>query len=178
MNKKFSIYDSPFSEETKKIKRNVLVASCVCIFISMTNQLPTSFVLWGADFDVKQQTIVGWLLFSITSYFYIHFLSNAGIEIAKWIQPFYIGIVKRNKLLKHPAYDATDWMNILKPYDENSIEYISALAENEAKEYVDKKLKYLFGLIYLKLVTEVLVPLLVGAFGLVSLLMLINFSQN
>ena len=178
MNKKFSIYDSPFSEETKRIKRNVLVASSICIFIGLTNQLPASFTLWGAEFDTKQQIMVGWFLFSVTAYFYIYFVSNAGIEIAKWIQPFYIGVVKRKKLLKHPAFDETDWMSFLQPYDEHSIEHITALAENEAEIYVKKRLRYLYGLIYLKLITEALVPLLIGAFGLIELLILICNSYN
>ena len=108
MKNTFSIYDSPLSEETKRIKRNLLIASCVCIFISMTNQLPTTFSLWGAQFDTKQQEIVGWLLFSITLYFYLHFIAVAGIEISKWIQPFYEAVITRNRLIKNPEFDNTD----------------------------------------------------------------------
>ena len=174
MNKSFSIYESPFSEDTKKTRRNVLIASCVCIFIGMTNQLPSSFSLWGATFDSNQQTIVGWLLFSVTLYLYLHFLAVAGLEVAKWIRPFYEGVVTKNKLQKHAAFDETDWLELFEEDNMDELEYIKQMAKEEAKFHVQKKLRYLYGLVYLQLTIELLVPVLLGAFGLIKLVILIN----
>jgi len=178
MNKEFSIYDSPLSEDTKKIRRNLLIASSLCIFISITNHLPSSFALWGAKLDANQQPIVGWFIFSITAYLYLHFFASAGVEIAKWFQPFYEGIVEKRKLLKHPAFDETDWMEFLGPDDPHDLENVKKMAKSEAKAFVEKKLRHLYKLIYLKLTMEAVLPVLVGGYALIKLVLLLNNVSN
>ena len=135
----------------------------------MTNQLPSSFALWGAKFNSNQQSVVGWLIFSTTAYLYLHFIAVAGVEIAKWIQPFYEAVVAKRKLLKHPEIDETDWMDILSPDEKQDVEQFAKMAKKEAYLYVQKKLRYLYGLIYLQLIIEAVVPIIIGAFGLIKL---------
>ena len=166
MNDIFSIYDSPFTDETKKLRRNLLIASSVCIFISMTNHLPTSFALWGAKFDSQQQTVVGWLLFFITLYLFLHFFASACVELAKWIQPFYEGIVAKKRILQHPDYDKTDWEEFLR---EDEPADIIESAKKYAHIHVEKRLKHLYNFIYLKLVIEIFIPVAIGIFGLLTL---------
>lgn len=170
MNKKFSIYDSPLSDETKKIRRNTLISSSICIFIGMTHQLPCSFALWGAKFTSAQQTTIGWLLFSITLYLFLHLIASAGIEIAKWVQPFYEAIITKRSLLRHPAFDETDWMKLFRG---DNIHDIEKEAKSEARLHVQRRLRHLYNLIYLKLIIEIILPLVVGATGLVMLISLI-----
>ncbi len=170
----FTIYDSPFSEDTKKIRRNLLVASCICIFIGITNQLPSSFALWGAKFNADQQPLVGWFIFSVTVYLYLHFIAAAGVEIAKWVQPFYEGVIEKKKLLQHPAFDETDWIEFLGSDDHHDLEQVQKMAKAEAKIYVQKRLRHLYSLIYLQLAIEALIPIFVGAYALIDLFLLVN----
>ncbi len=169
MNKNPSIYDSPFSEDTKKIRRNLLIASSISIFIGMTNQLPSTFALWGAKFDSDQQTTVGWLLFSANFYLYLQFIATAGVEIAKWLQPFYEKVIVRKKLMQHPAFDETDWLDYFDFDDDEDLEKVKAMAKTQAETYVKNKLRHLYGLIYLQLIMDALIPLLLGAFALAKL---------
>jgi hypothetical protein len=173
MNNAFSIYDSPFSEETKKLRRNLLFASSVCIFIGLTNHLPSSFGLWGAKFDTQQQTVISWLLLSLTLYHFLHFFASASIELAKWIQPFYEGLVAKKRALKHPDYDETDWEELLRE-DDPDPEGIVAFAKIHAQIHVEKRLRYLYNFIYLKLFIEILLPIAIGIFGLINIASEIN----
>ena len=174
----FSIYDSPLSEDTKKVRRNLLISSCICIFISMTNELPSSFALWGAKFNLSQQLTVGWLLFSVTTYLFLHFFTAAGVEVARWIQPFYEGVVTKKKLLEHPAFDETDWIEFLRPENSQDKKEIEKATVSEAKIYVSKRLRYLYNLIYLQLTIEILLPIIIGLVGMYNLFMLVNNVQN
>jgi hypothetical protein len=121
MNKDFSIYDSPFSDETKRIRRNSLLASGLCLFIGLTGELPEKFALFGVTFSSAQQNTLGWFIFSVSLYFFVHFMSVACVEIARWIHPFYAGVLARRKLLKHPAFDITDFVNVGGPIDKHDI---------------------------------------------------------
>jgi len=172
------MYDSPFSEDTKKIRRNLLIASCICIFIGMTNQLPSTFALWGAKFNAEQQHIVGWFIVSVTAYLFLHFIAVAGVEIAKWVQPFYEGVVEKKKLLQHPAYDETDWIELFGPEDPHDLDQVEKIAKSEAKQHVQKRLRHLYSLIYLQLFMEAVIPVAVGAFALIKLsLLVVNVSS-
>lgn len=173
MNKQFDIYNGPLSEDTKKIRRNLLIASCVCVFIGISEQLPTSFALWGAKLDSNQQPLIGWFIFTITSYLYLHFISSAGVEIAKWIQPFYESLREKEKLLKHPAFDETDWIELLDSDDPHNIEHVQKMATAEARYYVSNKLRHLYRLIYIQLAIEAIAPIIIGGYALIVLAVLI-----
>jgi hypothetical protein len=170
MKNTFSIYDSPFSDETKRLRRNVIFASSICIFIGMTRHLPSSFALWGAQFSSAQQTTIGWLLFSITLYLFLHFFASACIEVAKWAQPFYEGVVAKKNILRHPEYDETDWMELFR--DDEPADVVES-AKNQAHIHVTKKLRHLYNFVYLKLFIEVLLPVAIGAIGLTKLALLL-----
>ena len=55
----FTIYESPFSDETKKLRLNSLLASMLCLFIGLTKQLPSQFSFLGIKFTSAQQGLVG-----------------------------------------------------------------------------------------------------------------------
>ncbi len=83
MSKKFSIYDSPFSDETKTLRRNSLIASGLSLFIGLTNELPKQFSLLGVSFNSEQQETMSWFIFAVAAYLFLHFLSVGGVEFAK-----------------------------------------------------------------------------------------------
>ena len=174
MNKEFSIYDSPFSDETKKLRLNSLLATGLCLFIGITGELPEKFALFGVSFTSAQQNILGWFIFSVAAYIFLHFTSLAAIEIAKWIQPFCVYVLTKRELLKHPAFDETDFMNIPGPYNDQDRNEIAAAAEEESEWKVQKVLKFLYNLVYLKLAIEILAPFIIGVWGLFKLLQLIT----
>ena len=170
-----SLYTSPLSEETKIIRRNNLFASSVCIFIGMTNELPTSFALWGATFTPEQQTTVGWLLLSVTAYLFIHFLSLASIEVAKWIQPFYEHSVTKKELMHLPNYnhDVTDWVGILGAADKDVDAAVVEEIKENSRSHVENRLKYFYKFVYLRLFIEVIFPIIISLSGLYLMLPLI-----
>jgi len=177
MNKEFSIYDSPFSDETKKIRRNSLLASGLCLFVGLTGEIPEKLSLLGVSFTSAQKNILGWFMFAVALYLFLHFVSVACIETAKWIHPFYVRVLTKRKLLKHPAFNETDFMNIPGPFNEQDRNEIAAEAKEESEWRAQRKLKYLYNLIYLKLIIEVLVPMIIGVWGLLELVQLIRESN-
>ncbi len=166
MSNQLSIYESPYSEETKKVKRNVLLISSFCLLVSVTEELPSSFALFGAKFDTAQQITLGWFLFGVALYTYLHFLGLAGVEIAKWLQPFLETVESRRLLLRHPAFDESYWYDTFGPVDEQNLDQVAEEAAREARYKVVRRLRYLYRLVYLRLILEVLVPLVVGGAGL------------
>ena len=172
------IYESPFSDETKKLRLNSLLASGLCLFVGLTGELPEKFSLFGVSFTSSQQNILGWFIFSVAAYLYLHFLSVACVEIAKWIHPFYVAMFTKKKLLEHPAFDETDFMNLPGPFDEQDRNDIAEEIELRSKWHVQGRLKYLYNLVYLKLTIEVIVPFVIGAWGLFELLQLITMRST
>ncbi len=174
MNTDFSIYNSPFSDETKKIRRNSLLASGLSLFIGLSGNLPEKFALLGVTFTTTQQNIFGWFIFSTSLYLFLHFISVGSVEIAKWLHPYYVRSLTKKEVLKHGAFDETDFINLPGPDNEQDKSKIYAQAEEESEWYTKKRLKYLYNLVYLKLIIEVLVPFAIGAWGLYSLFQLIT----
>ena len=174
MNKEFSIYDSPFSEETKKIRRNSLLFSGLSLFIGLSGKLPTEFLIFGMSFSNEQQSIIGWFIFALTIYHFLHFLSQGMVELGAWIQPFYVYINTRKVLLRHPAFDETDFMNIPGPSSgiDKDLIYLNVKGEVEWKS--KKTLRFLFNWIYLNLFIVIIVPVVIGAWGLLELCQLIT----
>lgn len=173
MKKQFSIFDNPFSDETKKLRLNCLLSSGLCLFIGVSGQLPQKFSLLGVSFDAVQKVNVGWFIFAVSLYMYLHFLFSASIEIAKWIHPFFKWHIEKRELLKHPAIDESDFVNIPEQVNEQDLNEVYAESHEFADGYVRQKLGVLYGFIYPKLATEVLTPLIVGATGLIWLAVLI-----
>ncbi len=175
INREFSIYESPFSDETKKLRLNSMLASLLCLFVGLTGKLPYEFSLLGIDFSSDQQQIVGWFMLAVSTYLFVHFMSSAFVELASWVHPFYRGVVAKKKLLTHIAFDEEDFMNwdIFLEDSENKAEIKKAYLAN-ADWYVQGKLRPLYFFIYPKLIVEVVVPMLTGVSGVVALCMLIT----
>ncbi|EPW6411001.1 hypothetical protein ACWOIF_004283 [Vibrio vulnificus] len=70
------------SEESQKLKTQVLALSLVCLFIAMSGALPKSFALLGLDLTVNPE-ISGWFLLVITAYILVKFLVTLGLEVLK-----------------------------------------------------------------------------------------------
>lgn len=176
MSEKFSIYDSPFSDETKVLRRNSLLISGICLFIGLTGELPSKLALLGVSFTTPQQSIIGWFLFVVLVYFFLHFISNAAIEIAKWIHPFFKIISARKIMLTYysHAFDESDFANIPDEVNEQDKNDMQADALSSADWEVTNKLSWLYRMIYLKLTIEVIAPVCLGLWAMVQLLVLIT----
>ncbi|MBH0074777.1 hypothetical protein I6F48_04250 [Pseudoalteromonas sp. SWYJ118] len=178
MTKEFSIYESPLSEETMKLRRNTILSSVVCLFVSFSGALPTKISAIGLTFDkVEQQATLGWFIFFISLYLFLHFISNAFVEVARWLQPYIQSRLYKTELLKHPAFDPTTFINQTNMgYDpqEQDLNVISTCEYSDAGYATKKKLKPLYVFIYLKLFMEVILPLIIGLIGLFKLYMLIT----
>lgn len=173
----FSIYETPFTDETKKLRLNSLLASMLCLFIGVSKTLPSEPSLFGISFTSSQQQTVGWFIFFVSLYLFVHFLSAAAVEIAKWINPFLKAIVGNNELIKHPAFDKSDlvdWERFLdNEQDKNTIaKKIFAAAVRS----VQGRLRPLYMFIYPKLFVEIFIPIALGLAGLTMMAKLIKLS--
>jgi hypothetical protein len=176
MSEIFSIYDSPFSDETKVLRRNSLILSGICLFIGVTGELPSKFALLGVSFSTPQQNVIGWFLFSVLGYFYLHFLSNAAVEIAKWVHPFFKIISAKEIMLSQysHAFDENDFENIPDQVNEQDKKDMQADAISTADWQVKNRLRWLYKMIYIKLIIEILAPVCFGIWAMVQLLVLIT----
>ncbi|REG86443.1 hypothetical protein [Marinomonas pollencensis] len=176
MSDKFSIYDSPFSDETKVLRRNSLLVSGICLFIGITGELPSKFALLGVSFSTSQQNIIGWFLVAVLAYSFLHFISNASVEIAKWVHPF-LKIVSAKKIMltrySH-AFDETDFLNIPGMVNEQDKNDMQADAFSTADWKITNKLTWLYRMIYIKLAIEIVAPVALGGWAMVQLLVLIT----
>ncbi|MCE9677796.1 hypothetical protein LZP69_01140 [Shewanella sp. AS1] len=175
MSEKFSIYDSPFSDETKVLRRNSLILSGICLFIGLTGELPSKLAILGVSFSAPQQNIIGWFLFAVLGYFYLHFLSNAAVEVAKWIHPFFKIISAKKIMLTQysHAFDESDFANIPDEVNEQDINDMQANAISAADWEVTNRLRWLYNMIYVKLTIEIVAPVCIGVWAMVQLLVLI-----
>lgn len=176
MAESFSIYESPFSDETKVLRRNCLLSSGLCLFIGITGELPAKFALLGVSFSATQQDLIGWFILAVSAYFYLHFISIAAVEVAKWIHPFYKTVVTKKILLRDysHAFDKSDFFDIPDQVNEQDKNDMGAHAESQADWHVTKKLNWLYSLIYLRLTIEIIVPVGVGIWAMVNMIVLIT----
>lgn len=168
----FSIYQSPFSDETIKLRRNAVLSSAVCLFIGLTEELPSKFSLLGISFEsTEKQVIAGWFLLSVSAYIFLHFISYAFVEIAKWLHPLIKHKIYKSGLLKHPAFDDTDFMPdyIFIESNEQDKNLLSQAEDRNADAHTFKRLTPLYAFIYLRLAIEIFVPVFIGVFGLYKL---------
>ncbi|MCZ8501282.1 hypothetical protein O9853_09475 [Vibrio lentus] len=175
MSKKFSIYDSPFSDETKTLRRNSLIASGLSLFIGLTNELPKQFSLLGVSFNSEQQETMSWFIFAVAAYLFLHFLSVGGVEFAKWVHPFLTARKQKEILLKrYPhAFWEDDFIDIPAPVNEDDKADMAADAAEEAHWKVQRNLGAFYSLIYVRLLLEIIAPIVFGVWGLYELANLI-----
>jgi hypothetical protein len=170
-----SIYDNPFSDETKKIRRNSLLASGLSLFIGLSGSLPEKFSLLGISFSMAQQNTVGWFIFSISTYLFLLFILVSVFEIAKWYHPFHVTSLAKKTALEHPDFCEDDFEHIPAGPAVFSDE-IYHEAKNFATSKSMIKLSPLFRVGYVKVAVETLVPLIIGAWGLYKLFQLLSTS--
>jgi hypothetical protein len=180
MSEKFLRNESPFSEETKKLRRNTVFLSGVCLFIGITEQFPTKFALLGMSFESgEQQATLGWFLLFITLYSFMHFVAVTGIEVAKWVHPLYTYTIAKEKLLEHPAFDEEDFHYLADPFeiseDKNEI---AKVVHQQSKWQAEKKLRYLYNGSVVRIILELLAPAVLFASGVSTLMMLILSIRN
>ncbi|MGR2947997.1 hypothetical protein ABMY23_23445 [Vibrio vulnificus] len=70
------------SEESQKLKTQVLTLSVVCLFIAMSGALPKRVALIGLDLSVNPE-VSGWFLLVVTAYIFLKFLVTLGLEVVK-----------------------------------------------------------------------------------------------
>jgi len=169
----FSIDESPFSEETVKLRRNALLASLICLFIGLTEKLPEKIAVLGVSFDAPKQNLVGWFIFSVSLYLFIHFISVAFIEVKQWIQPKLIDSTTRNKLLEYIQFDPTDFIDLPCDPHKASKNQIADSTRKDVEWQMRRKLRFLNFFSYLRLIIELIVPILVGVWGLVEIYSLV-----
>jgi hypothetical protein len=175
MDKIFSIYESPLSDETKVLRRNSLLSSGLCLFIAMTGELPSQFSLLGVSFSANQQELIGWFILAVAFYFFLHFISMASVEVARWVHPIYRSVVTKKTLLEDYSYafDEEDFVNIPEQVNEQDKNAMYKNAKEYADMHVTSKLRWLYSLIYLKLAIEILVPVLIGVSSIMMILFIL-----
>ncbi|MBV1883716.1 MAG: hypothetical protein KUG82_18905 [Pseudomonadales bacterium] len=169
MKTKFDIYESPFSEETRNIRRNSLLACGLCLFIGLTENLPSKFGLLGLSFDVRQQYVIGWFILSVALYHFLHFLASGGIEFVNWIKPRFIDLVMTKKANETGLFDDDSSGDFYEGGNELDPSKIASEIKQASLVKVEHRLRYLYKIIFLKLVIEVLVPVVVAIWGLTAL---------
>jgi len=84
-----------FSEETKKIKTQLLILSGICLFIGLTKSLPEKIAILGLDLS-NTPTVTGWFIFVVTLYFFLIFLSSSIPEFINHFLPSFIKMKTQN----------------------------------------------------------------------------------
>ena len=158
---------SPLSEETKVLRRNLLIVSGICLFIGVTGQLPEKFALLGVTFDASQKNIVGWFIVTVEAYLYLHFIASAMPEVAEWMEPLIESRIYRKKMESHPLHE--DGYIPSQPASMQDYEAYSDEKAGEARYSSEYKLRFLFWFFYLKLAIEVVFPLIIGGCAIYKL---------
>ena len=78
------------NDDLKKTKTKVLVMSGVSLFIALTQALPQKVAILGLDLS-KNETMAGWFILAVTTYFLISFIISSIIEIIEYYLPTLIG---------------------------------------------------------------------------------------
>ncbi|NJA07648.1 hypothetical protein [Methylomonas sp. UP202] len=172
----FNLFDSPLSEETKKHKRNSIIASGICLFIALTATLPEKLAIFGINFSTfVQQKTAGWFIFSVSIYIFLYYLAYALPEIAKWLRPLFTLRSLNKRLKNHPSFDGQDFSDFSGSDNPHNVGefYIYHLKASERES--EKRLKPLLNFIYLRLFLEIALPVFIGV---LAHIMYFNFIAN
>lgn len=74
------------SDDLKKIKSKLLVLSGISLFVALTQALPQKVAILGLDLS-KNETMAGWFILAISSYFLISFIVFSALEIIQYYIP-------------------------------------------------------------------------------------------
>lgn len=169
------------SEKTIKIRRNSLISSGFSLFIGLTQSIPNKFTLMGIELDDAGKGVLGVFIFSITLYYYLYFLSTTPPEVLKKITPY-----RRKKLQKNTRGEILG-MNRKEIYSElyqyqeeqeQEQEHLMSGTESGELQNIDKKVSsmidnskfnHIYKLKWVSLMLELIPPLIIGFYGLVTL---------
>lgn len=84
-----------FSDESQKLKTQLLTLSGVCLFIAITGVLPEKVAIIGLDLS-SSKNVSGWFLLTVSAFFLVKFGFLAGFEVTKKILPKIIEFKNRN----------------------------------------------------------------------------------
>jgi len=160
------IKKSPLSEESKTLRRNFVLMSAVCIFVGLTGSVPDKVAVFGLDFNATQKDYVIWFMAAVEIYFLLHFYSIAVVEVTDWVGPFYEAVLYKRRMLKHPAFDETDFLDIGPPADPYNLDEYQDEARRDAKYKVQRAFRYFYSVIYIKLIIELIMPLVLSIWAL------------
>jgi hypothetical protein len=157
------------SSEAKSIRRNLLLGSILAGFIGLTKQFPTEVSFLGMKFSGDQQSAIPWLIFIITAYFWLHSISISSIEFSIFVKPKILFRNYKKRLLRHPAFDETDFLDIAAPADVHNLVQVDDEARLDANHAANRMMKPLESMAYLKIAFDIAVPVI---FPLVCLILL------
>lgn len=70
----------------EKTKTKMLLASAVALFVSLTKTLPNKVTAIGLDLE-GNESILGWFILTISSYFLIRFVMLSTVELLQYYLP-------------------------------------------------------------------------------------------
>jgi len=162
------------SDETRKVRRSLLLVSVLAFFIGLTGSLPTELSFLGLKFT-DQAVAVSWFIFSIALFFFLAFLASSAVELSIFLKPRAFFAAYKKQLLQHPAYDETDWMDIAPPADPHNLDEVQDEARREAKWAAEKAMKPLERFVWLRLLLDLAFPLI---FSVVAMFLLSDTITN
>lgn len=160
------IKKSPLSEESKALRRNFVLMSAACIFIGLTGSVPDKVAVFGLDFNATQKDYVIWFMAAVEIYFLLHFYSIAVVEVTDWVGPFYEAVLYKRRMLQHPAFDEADFLDVGPPADLYNLNEYQDEARRDAKYKVQRTFRYFYSGIYVKLIIELIMPLVLSIWAL------------
>ena len=156
------------SDETRRARRNLLLLSLLTFFIGVTRTLPTELTFLGLKF-ADQKTTVSWVIFWLTAFLFLDFLASLAVELSVFLKPRAFFTAYKKKLLEHPAFDETAWLDIAPPADPHNLDEVQDEARRNAKWSSEKSMKPLETFVWFKLSLELLVPII---FPMIAMLFL------
>lgn len=160
---KYSLYESPLSEETIKTRRNSLIISALCLFMSYEPQaIPDRISALGVDLQGNTTTVAE-ALWIVCFYLFAHFLCAAGIEFTQWYRAIWTPRL-RNKLLYKtmPISDAPDRL------DPNDLDDVRESTRLSAEYTMTRRTDwYVIPLLVFRILFELGVPIYLGLFALI-----------
>jgi len=83
----------------------------------------------------------------------------------------------KKELLKHPGFDGIDWSDFLDPENDQDLNEVAKVVEKESDRKVQVNLRLLYNMIYLKHAVEIIVPIIISVWGLVTLFFVIENAK-
>ncbi len=165
---RFSIYENPFSEDTKKLRRNLLVSATSSLFVGLNGKVPSTVPI----FDLKTEQnpeLIGWFLLIITISMLLHFVSSASIEIANWLHPQISNDNTETEIEQLIDAKASHLYEIKRPLDDKEIERFRSHLQMGSDLKAEHQLRYFYYSNNLRFIMEAIIPLALSIWAIISL---------